>query len=111
MSPNVPPSIPLTEYVSFIEYLFYHLSHYLYVFIVILQKEPSLNLLVPEDPNKPYDMHEVIKKVVDDGDFFEIHPGYAKNILVGFARMDGRTVGIVANQPKELAGIIILHID
>lgn len=50
-------------------------------------------------------MHEVIQKVVDDGDFFEIHPGYAKNIIVGFARMEGRTVGIVANQPKELAGL------
>eukprot|EP00026_Physarum_polycephalum_P006460 Phypoly_transcript_06503.p1 GENE.Phypoly_transcript_06503~~Phypoly_transcript_06503.p1 ORF type:complete len:546 (+),score=129.74 Phypoly_transcript_06503:131-1768(+) len=68
--------------------------------------EPALNLLVPEDPNKPYDMHEVIQKVVDDGDFFEIHPSYAKNILVGFARMEGRTVGIVANQPKELAGCL-----
>eukprot|EP01111_Echinosteliopsis_oligospora_P004206 TRINITY_DN1669_c0_g1_i1.p1 TRINITY_DN1669_c0_g1~~TRINITY_DN1669_c0_g1_i1.p1 ORF type:complete len:561 (-),score=189.57 TRINITY_DN1669_c0_g1_i1:71-1753(-) len=68
--------------------------------------EESLDILVPEDPNKPYDMREVINKVVDDGEFFEVQPNYAKNLLIGFARMDGRTVSIVANQPKELAGCL-----
>ncbi len=60
---------------------------------------PSLDTLVPDEPNKPYDMKELVRKVVDEGDFFEISPTSRKNILVGFGRMDGRTVGIVANQP------------
>ncbi|MFN0041914.1 MAG: acyl-CoA carboxylase subunit beta [Alphaproteobacteria bacterium] len=68
--------------------------------------EPSLDSLVPSNPNKPYDMHELIEKVVDDGDFFEIQPNYARNILVGLARMEGSTVGIVANQPLVLAGCL-----
>jgi propionyl-CoA carboxylase beta chain len=68
--------------------------------------EASLDTLVPDNPNKPYDMHELINKIVDDGDFFELQPGYAKNILVGFARMQGSTVGIVANQPLVLAGCL-----
>ena len=68
--------------------------------------EPSLDSLVPSNPNKPYDMHELIEKVVDDGDFFEIQPNYARNILVGLARMEGSTVGIVANQPMVLAGCL-----
>ncbi|UXH80225.1 acyl-CoA carboxylase subunit beta [Roseateles amylovorans] len=66
----------------------------------------SLDTLVPENPNKPYDMKELILKVVDDGDFFELQPDYAKNILTGFARMDGQTIGIVANQPLVLAGCL-----
>ncbi len=68
--------------------------------------ELSLNTLVPDNPNKPYDMKELILKTVDDGDFFEIQPEYAKNIIIGFARMDGQTVGIVANQPLVLAGCL-----
>ncbi|MGM9427186.1 acyl-CoA carboxylase subunit beta [Hydrogenophaga sp. MI9] len=68
--------------------------------------DKSLDTLVPENPNKPYDMKELILKTVDDGDFFEIQPDYAKNILIGFARMDGQTVGIVANQPLVLAGCL-----
>jgi len=68
--------------------------------------EPSLDEYVPLDPNKPHDMKEVILKIVDEEDFFEIMPDYAKNILVGFARMEGKTVGIVANQPQELAGCL-----
>jgi propionyl-CoA carboxylase beta chain len=68
--------------------------------------EKSLDTLVPENPNKPYDMKELILKTVDDGDFFELQPEYAKNILIGFARMDGQTVGIVANQPLVLAGCL-----
>jgi propionyl-CoA carboxylase beta chain len=68
--------------------------------------EASLDVLVPENPSKPYDMKEAILKIVDDTDFFEIQPEYAKNIIVGFARMDGNPVGIVANQPLVLAGCL-----
>jgi propionyl-CoA carboxylase beta chain len=68
--------------------------------------EPSLDTLVPGNPNKPYDMKELIEKVVDDGDFFEIQPDFARNILIGFARMEGSTIGIVANQPMVLAGCL-----
>jgi propionyl-CoA carboxylase beta chain len=66
----------------------------------------SLDTLVPPNPNKPYDMKELIAKVVDEGDFFELQPDYARNILTGFARIEGSTVGIVANQPMVLAGCL-----
>ena len=66
----------------------------------------SLNTLIPDNPNKPYDIKELITKVVDEGDFFEIQEAHAKNIVVGFGRFDGRTVGIVANQPLVLAGVL-----
>ncbi len=68
--------------------------------------EMSLDTLIPDNPNKPYDMKELILKVVDEGDFFEIQPSYAGNIITGFARMEGSTVGIVANQPMVLAGCL-----
>jgi propionyl-CoA carboxylase beta chain len=68
--------------------------------------ETSLDTLIPDNANKPYDMKELITKVVDEGDFFEIQPNYAGNIIVGFARMEGRTVGVVANQPMVLAGCL-----
>jgi propionyl-CoA carboxylase beta chain len=68
--------------------------------------EPSLDTLVPDSPTKPYDMKELILKIVDDTDFFEIQPANAKNIIVGFARMEGYPVGLVANQPLELAGCL-----
>ena len=68
--------------------------------------EISLDTLVPPDTHKPYDMKELIEKVVDEGDFFEVAPKYAGNILTGFARMQGSTVGIVANQPMVLAGCL-----
>ncbi len=68
--------------------------------------EMSLDTLIPDNPNKPYDMKELITKVVDEGDFFELQPSYAGNILIGFARMEGSTVGIVANQPMVLAGCL-----
>jgi propionyl-CoA carboxylase beta chain len=68
--------------------------------------EPSLDTLVPANPNKPYDMKELIHKVADEGDFFEIQPDYAKNIVIGLARMEGATIGIVANQPMVLAGCL-----
>jgi propionyl-CoA carboxylase beta chain len=68
--------------------------------------EPSLDTLVPENPNKPYDIKELITKVADDGEFFELQPDHAKNIVIGFARLAGGTVGIVANQPLVLAGCL-----
>lgn len=71
--------------------------------------DAELDALVPENPNKPYDMKEVIRRVVDDGRFFEIHADYAENLIVGFAHMDGRSVGIVANQPAVLAGVLDLN--
>ncbi len=70
------------------------------------RSEPSLDTLVPDSPTKPYDMKELILKIVDDTDFFEIQPEYAKNMVVGFARMEGHPVGIVANQPMVLAGCL-----
>jgi len=66
----------------------------------------SLDTLIPDNPNKPYDIKELILKTVDEGDFFEIQEAYARNIVVGFGRMEGRTVGIVANQPMVLAGVL-----
>ena len=68
--------------------------------------EPSLDTLIPASANKPYDMKELITKVVDEGDFFELQPSFARNIIVGFARMEGSTIGIVANQPMVLAGCL-----
>ncbi len=68
--------------------------------------EESLDTLIPDDPAKPYDMKELITKVVDEGDFFELQPDFAGNIIVGFGRMEGSTVGIVANQPMVLAGCL-----
>jgi propionyl-CoA carboxylase beta chain len=70
------------------------------------RQEPSLDTLIPANPNKPYDIKELIAKVVDEGDFFELQPAYAANIVTGFARMEGSTVGIVANQPMVLAGCL-----
>ncbi len=70
------------------------------------REDPSLDTLVPDNPNMPYDIKELITKVVDEGDFFEIQESYAKNIVTGFARVEGRTVGIVANQPMVLAGVL-----
>src|SRR5207248_1297234 len=66
----------------------------------------SLDTLIPDNPNKPYDMKELIQKVVDEGDFFEISEAFAKNIVTGFGRIAGRTVGFVANQPMVLAGVL-----
>jgi propionyl-CoA carboxylase beta chain len=68
--------------------------------------EPSLDTLIPNNPNTPYDMKELIHKVVDEGDFFEIQETFARNMVVGFGRMEGRTIGIVANQPMFLAGVL-----
>ena len=70
------------------------------------REEPSLDKLVPEDPAKPYDIKDVIYKVADDGEFFEIQPNYAQNIVIGFTRLNGSTIGVVANQPLVLAGCL-----
>lgn len=70
------------------------------------REDDSLDSIVPDDPNKPYDMLEIITKVIDDHNFFEIQPYYAKNIIIGFARLNGKPVGIVANQPASLAGVL-----
>ncbi len=70
------------------------------------RRDESLNTIVPDSPKQPYDMKDVIRKVFDGGEFFEVFPLWAMNIVIGFARLDGQTVGIVANQPKVLAGTL-----
>mgnify|MGYP003855294331 CR=1 FL=1 len=71
--------------------------------------EPSLDTLIPPSANQPYDMHELIRKTVDEADFFEVQPGHAANVIIGFGRIEGRTVGIVANQPMVLAGVLDIN--
>ncbi len=71
--------------------------------------DEELNHIVPDDPAKPYDIKDVIKRVVDDGDFLEVHKDYAQNIVVGFARLAGKPVGIVGNQPAVLAGVLDIN--
>jgi propionyl-CoA carboxylase beta subunit len=70
------------------------------------RRDEALLDIVPDEANKPYDMHDVIRRVVDDGDFFEVHRDYATNLIVGFARLAGRPLGLVANQPASLAGVL-----
>ncbi len=71
-----------------------------------LRRDPELDTVVPDSPNKPYDMREVVRRVVDDGEFFEVHERYARNIVCGFSRLNGFAVGIVGNQPAQLAGVL-----
>ena len=71
--------------------------------------DDALNSIVPDNPNKAYDMYAVIKSIVDDGKFLEVHKEFAKNIIVGFARLNGRSVGVVANQPAVLAGVLDIN--
>jgi propionyl-CoA carboxylase beta chain len=73
------------------------------------REEESLDFVIPANANQPYDMHEVIRKVLDEGDFFEVQPAHAANIICGFGRIEGRTVGIVANQPMVLAGVLDIN--
>src|SRR3954447_23880568 len=68
--------------------------------------DPDLDTLVPDNPNKPYDMREVISRIVDDGEFFEVQEHFAKNIVIGFSRLGGYAVGIVGNQPMHMAGVL-----
>lgn len=70
------------------------------------RQDPELNTIIPDDPNRPYDMRDVVQKIVDHGEFFEIQPYWAGNLIIGFARMDGQTVGVVGNQPSFLAGCL-----
>ena len=71
--------------------------------------DQSLDTLIPDNPNKPYDIKELITKIADEGDFFEIQEDYAKNIVTGFIRLEGSTVGVVANQPLVLAGVLDIN--
>ena len=73
------------------------------------RRSDSLDTIIPASASQPYDMHEVIRKVLDEGDFFEIQPGHAGNIICGFGRIEGRTVGVVANQPMVLAGVLDIN--
>ena len=73
------------------------------------RRDEALNALVPEDAQKPYDIKDAIQSIIDDGYFFEVHEHFAKNLVVGFARLDGRPVGIVANQPAFLAGVLDIN--
>ncbi|MBU2914302.1 acyl-CoA carboxylase subunit beta [Reichenbachiella agariperforans] len=75
-------------------------------YVISEEKRPKLNQIIPANPNQPYDIKEVIMEVVDENDFFEVHQNYAENIVVGFARVAGRSIGIVANQPQSLAGVL-----
>src|SRR5690606_32228114 len=70
------------------------------------REDEKLKTIVPDNPNKPYDIKEIIRTVVDDNHFFEVQEHWAKNIVIGFARLGGRSVGIVANQPAVLAGVL-----
>ncbi|MEO1166490.1 MAG: acyl-CoA carboxylase subunit beta [Chloroflexota bacterium] len=72
----------------------------------LLREDQKLNSIIPDNPNKPYDMKDIIEIVVDEGHFFEVHEEYAANIVVGYARLGGQAVGIVANQPMVLAGVL-----
>jgi propionyl-CoA carboxylase beta chain len=70
------------------------------------REEAELDTLIPDNPNKPYDMKEVVRRVVDDGEFLEVHERYAENVVCGFARLGGHSVGVVGNQPRSLAGVL-----
>jgi propionyl-CoA carboxylase beta chain len=73
------------------------------------ERQEYLNMIVPDDPNRPYDMKEIINILIDNNSFLEIHEKFAQNIIVGFARLDGKTIGIVANQPKSMAGTLDIN--
>jgi propionyl-CoA carboxylase beta chain len=70
------------------------------------REDAELDTLIPDTPNKPYDMHDVIRRVIDDGEFLEVQERFAENIVCGFARLGGHAVGIVGNQPRSLAGVL-----
>jgi propionyl-CoA carboxylase beta chain len=70
------------------------------------REAPELDTLIPDNPNKPYDMKEVIRRIFDDGEFFEVHERWAENLVVGFARLAGHSVGVIGNQPRALAGVL-----
>src|SRR5205807_6589526 len=70
------------------------------------REDSELDTLVPDNPNKPYDMHDVIRRVIDDGEFLEVNERFAENIVCGFARLGGHSIGVVGNQPRSLAGVL-----
>src|SRR5687768_6748353 len=70
------------------------------------RQDPELDSIIPDNPNKPYDMRDVVHLIVDDGEFFEVHEHFARNLIVGFSRLNGRPVGVVGNQPSQLAGVL-----
>jgi methylmalonyl-CoA carboxyltransferase large subunit len=76
------------------------------LFAEALAADPSFEGLVPDDPGEPYDVHEVIRRIADGGDFLEVQEGFARNVVVGFGRLAGRTIGMVANQPLVKAGVL-----
>ncbi|TAH41208.1 MAG: acyl-CoA carboxylase subunit beta [Bacteroidetes bacterium] len=80
-----------------------------YAYEMADESRPALNTFIPENPNQPYDMHEVISSIVDEDSFLEVHKDFAENILVGFARLAGKSIGVVANQPAHLAGVLDIH--
>src|SRR5438128_9328040 len=73
------------------------------------REEPELDTLIPDNPNKPYDMHDALRRVVDDGDFLEVHEHWAENVVCGLARLGGHTIGLVGNQPRSLAGVLAIN--
>lgn len=73
------------------------------------EERPALSAIIPDNPNQPYDIREVIEQVIDESSFFEVHKDFAENLVVGFARIGGRSIGIVANQPAFLAGVLDIH--
>jgi propionyl-CoA carboxylase beta chain len=73
------------------------------------ESRKELNTIIPENPNQPYDMRDVITNVIDSNSFLEVHKNFAENMVVGFARLAGRSIGIVANQPAHLAGVLDIH--
>ncbi|MDX1874260.1 acyl-CoA carboxylase subunit beta [Mycolicibacterium sp. 120266] len=75
----------------------------------LTDEDLELDTLIPDSPNQPYDMHEVISRILDDDEFLEVQAGYAGNIIIGYGRVDGRTVGIVANQPTQFAGCLDIN--
>lgn len=80
-----------------------------YPYEIVDEGRPKLNNFIPENPNQPYDMHEVIASIVDEDSFLEVHKDFAENIIVGFARLAGKSIGLVANQPAHLAGVLDIH--
>ena len=73
------------------------------------ETRPDLDKIIPENPNQPYDMRDVVEGIVDEGEFLEVHQNFAENIIVGFARIAGRSVGVVGNQPAALAGVLDIN--
>ena len=70
------------------------------------REDPELDTIVPDNPNKPYDMRDVVNRIVDNGEFFEVQEHFAKNMIIGFSRLNGRPIGVVGNQPAQLAGVL-----